>query len=126
MIACPTVYICDECIGLCNDIIAEEIDREEIVAALEVKLPPLVRAFIAGILERGMPAPVRIRGVLDDRMIEDMARRRAAGEPLDELVFLPRNLATDWSGLHELLARAAPRKSESGDVRPLGAQPWGR
>ena len=24
----PTVYICDECIGLCNDIIAEEIERE--------------------------------------------------------------------------------------------------
>src|SRR5687767_16041061 len=29
LIAGPTVYICDECIGLCNDIIAEEIDREE-------------------------------------------------------------------------------------------------
>jgi ATP-dependent Clp protease ATP-binding subunit ClpX len=28
LIAGPTVYICDECIGLCNDIIAEEIDRE--------------------------------------------------------------------------------------------------
>jgi hypothetical protein len=26
-IARSTVYICDECIGLCNDIIAEEIDR---------------------------------------------------------------------------------------------------
>ncbi len=29
LIAGPTVYFCDECIGLCNDIIAEEIDREE-------------------------------------------------------------------------------------------------
>src|SRR5258707_6436613 len=29
LIAGPTVYICDECIGLCNDIIAEEIDKEE-------------------------------------------------------------------------------------------------
>jgi ATP-dependent Clp protease ATP-binding subunit ClpX len=28
LIAGPTVYICDECIGLCNDIIAEEQDRE--------------------------------------------------------------------------------------------------
>ena len=25
----PTVYICDECIGLCNDIIAEEFENEE-------------------------------------------------------------------------------------------------
>jgi len=29
LIAGPTVYICDECIGLCNDIIAEESEREE-------------------------------------------------------------------------------------------------
>ncbi|MBM4378792.1 MAG: ATP-dependent Clp protease ATP-binding subunit ClpX [Deltaproteobacteria bacterium] len=29
LIAGPTVYICDECIGLCNDIIAEEVDREK-------------------------------------------------------------------------------------------------
>jgi hypothetical protein len=29
LIAGPTVYICDECIGLCNDIIAEGIAREE-------------------------------------------------------------------------------------------------
>ncbi len=27
LIAGPAVYICDECIGLCNDIIAEEVDR---------------------------------------------------------------------------------------------------
>ncbi|MCU0690357.1 MAG: ATP-dependent Clp protease ATP-binding subunit ClpX [Polyangiaceae bacterium] len=29
LIAGPTVYICDECIGLCNDIINEEIEKEE-------------------------------------------------------------------------------------------------
>ena len=29
LIAGPTVYICDECIGLCNDIIAEESEREQ-------------------------------------------------------------------------------------------------
>ncbi len=28
LIAGPTVYICDECIRLCNDIIAEEAERE--------------------------------------------------------------------------------------------------
>ena len=27
LIAGPTVYICDECIGLCNDIIAEEVEH---------------------------------------------------------------------------------------------------
>ena len=29
LIAGPTVYICDECIGLCNDIIAEEFESEQ-------------------------------------------------------------------------------------------------
>ncbi len=29
LIAGPTVYICDECIALCNDIIAEEVEKEE-------------------------------------------------------------------------------------------------
>ncbi len=29
LIAGPTVYICDECIGLCNDIIAEEVEKAE-------------------------------------------------------------------------------------------------
>ncbi len=29
LIAGPTVYICDECIGLCNDIIAEEFETEQ-------------------------------------------------------------------------------------------------
>ena len=31
LVAGPGVYICDECIGLCNDIIAEEVDREDSV-----------------------------------------------------------------------------------------------
>jgi len=30
LIAGPTVYICDECIGLCNDIIAEEVQKEDV------------------------------------------------------------------------------------------------
>jgi ATP-dependent protease Clp ATPase subunit len=29
LIAGPGVYICDECIELCNDIIAEEYEKEE-------------------------------------------------------------------------------------------------
>src|SRR6184192_2475076 len=29
LVAGPSVYICDECIDLCNDLIAEECEREE-------------------------------------------------------------------------------------------------
>jgi len=52
LIAGPTVYICDECIGLCNDIIAEEIDREE---TKDTKLR--------------IPRPSEIKATLDEYVI---------------------------------------------------------
>src|SRR5215217_4968648 len=52
LIAGPTVYICDECIGLCNDIIAEEIDREE---AKDTKLR--------------IPRPSEIKTILDEYVV---------------------------------------------------------
>ena len=52
LIAGPTVYICDECIGLCNDIIAEEIEKED-------KFPGL----------SSIPRPHEIRGILDDYVV---------------------------------------------------------
>jgi ATP-dependent Clp protease ATP-binding subunit ClpX len=38
LIAGPSVYICDECIDLCNDIISEEVDTES-VAATQSRVP---------------------------------------------------------------------------------------
>jgi ATP-dependent Clp protease ATP-binding subunit ClpX len=52
LIAGPTVYICDECIGLCNDIIAEEMDREE---QKDTKLR--------------IPRPSEIKAVLDEYVV---------------------------------------------------------
>src|SRR6202162_2295120 len=52
LIAGPTVYICDECIGLCNDIIAEEIDKEE---ARDQKLR--------------IPRPSEIKIILDEYVV---------------------------------------------------------
>ncbi|MFM7204076.1 MAG: ATP-dependent Clp protease ATP-binding subunit ClpX [Myxococcota bacterium] len=40
LIAGPTVYICDECIELCNDIIAEEYEREDYYANRSVVAKP--------------------------------------------------------------------------------------
>ncbi len=57
LIAGPTVYICDECIRLCNDIIAEEAERIARVAALARRL--------AGVCE-------------DDSAIPEALARRAA------------------------------------------------
>ena len=59
LIAGPTVYICDECIGLCNDIIAEEIDKEE---AKDTKLR--------------IPRPSEIKAILDEYVIgQDRAKK---------------------------------------------------
>ena len=52
LIAGPTVYICDECIDLCNDIIAEEADNEEAFSQTSA-----------------VPKPAEIKRVLDQYVI---------------------------------------------------------
>lgn len=47
LIAGPTVYICDECIELCNDIIAEEYEREEtFTRKAPVPKPSQIKSFL--------------------------------------------------------------------------------
>ena len=59
LIAGPNVYICDECISLCNDIIAEEQQKDT-----EVVTPT------------GIPNPADIKKVLDDYVIgQDRAKK---------------------------------------------------
>ena len=59
LIAGPTVYICDECIALCNDIIAEEVDRED---SLATGAP--------------IPKPAEIKKILDEYVIgQDRAKK---------------------------------------------------
>jgi ATP-dependent Clp protease ATP-binding subunit ClpX len=62
LIAGPTVYICDECIGLCNDIIAEEIAGEE-------KRDQKVR----------IPRPSEIKAILDEYVVgQERAKKTLA------------------------------------------------
>lgn len=59
LIAGPTVHICDECIDLCNDIIKEEAEKEE------------VRTGTTKI-----PKPAEIKAVLDEYVIgQDQAKK---------------------------------------------------
>ncbi len=46
LIAGPTVYICDECVALCNDIIAEEWDDRKIDAASSTPTPAEIKKNI--------------------------------------------------------------------------------
>jgi ATP-dependent Clp protease ATP-binding subunit ClpX len=60
LIAGPGVYICDECIELCNDIIAEEREREEVTkSTLKV------------------PRPIDIKTHLDDYVIGQEKAKKA-------------------------------------------------
>jgi ClpX C4-type zinc finger len=56
LIAGPNVYICDECIGLCNDIIAEDQAGRSWAATL----PGDARVFITDTLDRGSTAAERL------------------------------------------------------------------
>ncbi len=46
LIAGPNVYICDECIELCNDIIAEEYEREEEFTSQRILKPAEIKALL--------------------------------------------------------------------------------
>ena len=46
LIAGPNVYICDECIEICTDIIDEERDLEEREGQFELPKPPEIKAFL--------------------------------------------------------------------------------
>ncbi|NLY94563.1 MAG: ATP-dependent Clp protease ATP-binding subunit ClpX [Myxococcales bacterium] len=52
LIAGPNVYICDECIGLCNDIIAEEVERDE-----------------TSTTGAPLPTPAEIKTILDEYVV---------------------------------------------------------
>jgi ATP-dependent Clp protease ATP-binding subunit ClpX len=62
LIAGPNVYICDECIQLCNDIIAEEVEKEDL-------LEP----------DRKTPKPRDIKLILDEYIIgQEQAKKTLA------------------------------------------------
>ncbi|NOQ64721.1 MAG: ATP-dependent Clp protease ATP-binding subunit ClpX [Methyloprofundus sp.] len=63
LIAGPSVYVCDECVDLCNDIIKEELDNDEI-GELEEEV------------EQRLPKPKEINAALDEYVIgQDKAKR---------------------------------------------------
>lgn len=67
LVAGPGVYICDECVGLCNQIIAEELARR--TAAGDD--PPALKAW---------------DGLSDDDLLAEMVRAHAAHQNVDRAV----------------------------------------
>jgi len=59
LVAGPMVYICDECIGLCNDIIAEEYEKDDFKKKTKV-----------------IPKPSEVKRILDEYVIgQDYAKK---------------------------------------------------
>ncbi len=58
LIAGPSVYICDECIELCNEIIEEEYQKEEAASRVSI------------------PKPKEIKAIIDDYVVEQERAKR--------------------------------------------------
>jgi ATP-dependent Clp protease ATP-binding subunit ClpX len=79
LIAGPTVYICDECIALCNDIIAEEVEKDEPSAGSDPT-----------------PKPVEIKAILDDYVVgQDRAKKILAVAVHNHYKRINSKIATD-------------------------------
>ena len=63
LIAGPGVYICDECIDLCNDIIRDEVAQEDVAQASR----------------DGLPTPADLKANLDNYVIGQEKAKRSPG-----------------------------------------------
>lgn len=82
LIAGPSVYICDECVDLCNDIIREEVNAK----------PQM----------KGLPKPQEIRAVLDEYVIgQDQAKKVLSVAVYNHYKRLSQNTGKDGVELHK-------------------------
>ncbi len=79
LIAGPTVYICDECIALCNDIIAEEVEKDEPSGGSDP-----------------IPKPAEIKSILDEYVVgQERAKKILAVAVHNHYKRIDSRLATD-------------------------------
>ena len=122
LIAGPTVYICDECIRLCNDIIAEESERDEGRPAVSLPTPAEIKKLLGrlrgrtgqgqeGPLGRGLQ-PLQA-GLLPQARESPEARSEPArprGRRAPEVQHPPRRPHRLWQDAARSVARPLPQR----------------
>lgn len=100
LIAGPGVYICNECIDLCNQIIAEELDRKQAGASESTR-------------SSGSHDPRSIKaweGLSDEELLSEMVRAHAAHQNVDRAVAhhvaALRARGVSWARIGEALGMA--------------------
>lgn len=95
LVAGPGVYICDECVELCNHIITEELGRKATRAApatSDPQVPPALKAW---------------EGLADEDLLAEMVRAHAAHENVERAVALHvaalRARGVTWARIGEAL-----------------------
>lgn len=71
LIAGPGVYICNQCVGLCNEILAAELGRKRGKKGPKDQQPPDLKAW---------------DGLSDDALLAEMAKAHGAHENVDRAV----------------------------------------
>jgi hypothetical protein len=96
LVAGPGVFICNECIDLCNQIIAEQVERKDSRAGgvgRSIDAPPVLKAW---------------QGLSDEDLLIEMVRAHAAHNNVDRAV--KRHVAAlrargvSWARIGEALA----------------------
>jgi hypothetical protein len=100
LVAGPGVYICNECINLCNQIIAQEADPKKTgtskaTRSSKSRVPPRIKAW---------------EGLSDEDLLSEMVRAHAAHQNVDRAVAhhvaALRGRGVSWARIGEALGMA--------------------
>lgn len=100
LVAGPGVYICNECVDLCNEIIAQELDHKKAGASnatrpSKPRVPPRIKAW---------------EGLSDEDLLSEMVRAHAAHQNVDRAVAhhvaALRGRGVSWARIGEALGIA--------------------